>query len=824
MSDATPSFPSSSPPPPPPPRRRRRRWLWVVGLGLVCLAGLIAALPLELNTPPATRWLLARANEVLAPGGRLHVGRFRFSWFGPTRMTDFQIRDAHDRPLLTAPSAVWDRPLGRILFDRPRYGTLRLENFHLDITRRTEDGVIDLLEAIKPILAPDPRADWTLELVHGDLTLTADPLAQPLTAPSADIHIRRPAAPGPMSWDIRLGGASTDPPRELHLTGSQDPWKHGHDQPPDLRLSADGRNWPLDLRRPEGALAATWTGKVDLQSSGGLWATSGSSRLEPIRVVPENANPIELNHLEAGWDLQRTSGGWRVARLDLAGDAGIVHAHGETEGSGFRTRVAGDLDLTAALELLTADRPELPLELSLEGAHAGVDFELVRKAPEADGQTPPLGIDGKLTLRGLSRTRDASRTELDPIAVALRGEYAPGDDSLTLNDLDIDTQETHGHVQGRIDHLRGGRSARLEGSVEADWESLIESATGRLAQEIELEVGAVAFKAEGPLEGDPERILQDFALEVSSTLTQASAFGMRLGPTPVMLRLQNGSLQIDPIETTLNGGRLRLLPEITRNADWSEAMLRLAPGSGLDAAEVNDEVSRKVLAFVVPTLAEATRVNGFVSARFDRVEIPLAGPGQAIVEGNLLFDDVRFLPGPLANEILGMAAGPNGGGPILRLAQPVLLSVHDGRVYQHGLAVPLGKVARVEMEGWVDFDKNLHLDVSIPLAAERLAQRPVLAMIAAGVNPTIPIRGTLEEPRVDADALGRQMGRMGLDIANRAGLGFGAALLERVTRPRTPEEQARIEAEQARREAERQQRKALQQQKRLERRMRRGRG
>jgi hypothetical protein len=65
---------------------------------------------------------------------------------------------------------------------------------------------------------------------------------------------------------------------------------------------------------------------------------------------------------------------------------------------------------------------------------------------------------------------------------------------------------------------------------------------------------------------------------------------------------------------------------------------------------------------------------------------------------------------------------------------------------------------------------------------------------------------------------------MGLDLAERAGLGFGAALLERVTRPRTPEEQARIEQERARREAERQERKARQEQKRLERRMRRGRG
>jgi translocation and assembly module TamB len=154
---------------------------------------------------------------------------------------------------------------------------------------------------------------------------------------------------------------------------------------------------------------------------------------------------------------------------------------------------------------------------------------------------------------------------------------------------------------------------------------------------------------------------------------------------------------------------------------------------------------------------------------------------------------------------------------VLRLDQPVVLLVHDGKVHQTGLSVPLGKVARVEMEGTVDFDKNLDLAVTVPLETDRLrSNRPVLGFIAAGVRPTIPIVGTLDEPRVDTEALKQQMGRMGLDVAERAGVGFAGALLQKMMTPRTPEEQARIDEERARR-------KARQEQKRLERRMRRGR-
>ncbi len=138
------------------PRRRWRRRLGIaVAVVLLGALAFVAAVPRLLGTERARRVLLKQANAVLAPGGGLQVARFRFSWFGPTRMAGFTILDAEGQRVVEAPEAVLDRSLAGLLFDRPRFGTLTLDNAALDVDRRP-DGSIDLADAIKPILATEP--------------------------------------------------------------------------------------------------------------------------------------------------------------------------------------------------------------------------------------------------------------------------------------------------------------------------------------------------------------------------------------------------------------------------------------------------------------------------------------------------------------------------------------------------------------------------------------------------------------------------------------------------------------------------------------------
>src|SRR4051794_32958565 len=93
--------------------RKRRRRKVLAGAALLLLAA-IAAIPWGLATPPGQRWLLARANRKLAPGG-ISWATLRVSWFGPTRLTRLVLRDAQGDTVLAAPQAILDRNLGQLL-------------------------------------------------------------------------------------------------------------------------------------------------------------------------------------------------------------------------------------------------------------------------------------------------------------------------------------------------------------------------------------------------------------------------------------------------------------------------------------------------------------------------------------------------------------------------------------------------------------------------------------------------------------------------------------------------------------------------------------
>ena len=128
---------------------------WVLA-GLLVLAVLVVvALPWALSSRRGRDWLLSRADRALAPGG-LGVDAFRFSWFGPTRMTGFALRDAQGDRVVSATHATWDRSLRQILFERPRLGTLRLDRPSIDV-ERLPDGTIDLAETLRPVLGLNPK-------------------------------------------------------------------------------------------------------------------------------------------------------------------------------------------------------------------------------------------------------------------------------------------------------------------------------------------------------------------------------------------------------------------------------------------------------------------------------------------------------------------------------------------------------------------------------------------------------------------------------------------------------------------------------------------
>ena len=262
-------------------------------------------------------------------------------------------------------------------------------------------------------------------------------------------------------------------------------------------------------------------------------------------------------------------------------------------------------------------------------------------------------------------------------------------------------------------------------------------------------------------------------------LEEVDVFGMRLERAPVVIRAKGGKLSIDPIDSTLNGGRLHLEPEIVEDKQGL-TWLHLGPSSGLLDAVVNDEVSHRVLSFAAPVLDQATRVEGRVSLALSDAYIPIgAGPDvQARIDGDVNFDSVQFMPGPLAEQILGVFRQERR--PLLVLRDPISVRILGRKIYQEGLIIPLGNVAVIGIEGWVDFDQNLDLVARFAMIPPR-RNIPVLSQILENTEIQVPIKGTFKKPKLNGEAIKDRFKDMGTNLLETM-MDVGANGLNRILR------------------------------------------
>ncbi len=388
------------------------------------------------------------------------------------------------------------------------------------------------------------------------------------------------------------------------------------------------------------------------------------------------------------------------------------------------------------------------------------------RADAWSGEGEAVRFAGKVELPDLTwPTSDGERRGLGPMALDLAGSYREASDELSFTELVGSGRFATIEAAGRVVEPAGARVVDLRGTVTPDWEALTQWLVANVEPGARVAGGSRPFRLTGPLSLEREDPLAGIDAEAGFALEELDVFGMRLGATPVVVRVEQGTVSVDPIRTTLNGGRLRLDPRLDRGEDDSWT-LRLEPGSALVDAEVNDEVSRRVLSYAAPVLDRATRVRGRVSAEIDRAEFPL-GPGfgrKTVVEGRVVFQDVAFAPGPLATTLVGLIGAE---AATMRLDEPVVLSIAEGRVRQSGLALPLGRLTRIELKGAVGFDRSLDLVASLPITRAMVANNDLLGDVVEGTRISVPIGGTLENPQIDREAFRTAMNDLGKTLLRR---------------------------------------------------------
>ncbi len=517
-------------------------------------------------------------------------------------------------------------------------------------------------------------------------------------------------------------------------------------------------------RRARGSLAARWgrTG-VEVRQLG-LILTGGGRPDAPVFAArgryDREAGTLVLEPVAADRGPGTLSLAPEGVRVSGIGRAGALRATGA---------LVGDLAALRGMGLLGGSGWDGPWS--------------ARAALERTGDG--LRVGGRFDLADLSRPDPdgAGRRSEGPVAVSFNALYRDDACRLDLAELAATTRYATLEASGSVADPGGRREADLKGTLTPDWRAI----NGWLADRVEPGARAAgrprAWHVRGLLAGGTvSEVLKGLDGEIGLDLTGADIYGLHVGPAPIVLRARDGKLAFVPIDATLNEGRVHLEPSLTLGDDEHGPALRLGPESTIADARINDEVSRRVLSFVAPVLDNATRVNGRVSVDLDEAVVPLGGDSRrgTTVDGEVVFQDVAFAPGPLADQLLGLIGRDDR--PSLKLNQPVSLTIADRKVYQRGLSLPLGGISRVDLEGWVDFDRNLALTATLPVTRAMVGNRPVLGDIVEGTAIRVPIRGTLRKPEIDREAMNLAMKDLGKTLLER-GIGRGAAELLDATGP-----------------------------------------
>jgi len=763
-------------------RSRVRRWGLAILLLLLLGGGPVVGLPWIVRIPAVHRALCACANSVLAPGS-VEFAPLRLSWFRPTEVPGVTLRDAQGDTVLFAPELTWEWGLWQMLVSRPPISHLDLRGAQLDIERRP-DGTIDLHETLRPVLPEFPPHQLLIHLEDSRVRLRDRLLGEPFLADDLDARLDMGRGHEPISWRISLTPKDTlGQSGRLELEGSYSRARVDSAGRHDMNLTITGAALPFAVAGAGQRIKCRGVldGTIDAQLQSGVWLSKGESKLSRFELnAPALAVPIRLENVTAAWDVKGSESGLTVDRLALESSLGSLRAEGTVPAASTR-----DAWIEANLKLVDLRR-RLPGVLrpregsAREGGVARLRADL-RSA--SDGLTQNCEVrctisdlDGRAGERGVATDDpaevDARRQANGDVILGAHASYNPRSDRLDLTELAAKFAYFQLDGAGSIGNLAGKPQLDLQGTLNPDWSALTALLAAKVEPDARIAGQPRSWRVSGSIASSTlNDALKSVSGELGFQVDALDVFGIRLGRSVLMVRAENGEFRIDPIDTTLNQGLLHVEPVLVRD-EKDHVWMRLGESSTLKGAVINEEVSHRVLSYAAPILDGATRVRGRVSARLAQAEFPIVAPAasQARISGKVSFDDVRFIPGRLADQLLAVFDKQDQ--TLLVLRNTISIQIEDRKVHQKGLVIPVANLASIALDGSVDFDRNL--DLVAALAMNRSASfAGILPPVLRNAQVNIPIRGTMQSPKIDTAGFRGRIADMGMDfIDNSVGAGL----------------------------------------------------
>ena len=236
--------------------------------------------------------------------------------------------------------------------------------------------------------------------------------------------------------------------------------------------------------------------------------------------------------------------------------------------------------------------------------------------------------------------------------------------------------------------------------------------------------------------------------------SSANAWGLQLGEAAVQASLENSLLRSTPIQCSVNGGQLNVMPQY----DIAGSRLQLGTGSRVQNLKLTPELCRTWLGYIAPMMADTADVNGEVSARVERFLWDFNAPQNSDVQTQLTIHQAEASPGSSLASLLevvdllrrsGDASQSLTQRSLVLPEQTIPVQIRQGYVAHDGLVMDLNGY-RMRTSGAVGLNKQLQMTIDVPLEKSTAD--------GAGRSIKVPLRGTISSPQPDTGALLQNLG------------------------------------------------------------------
>ena len=366
------------------------------------------------------------------------------------------------------------------------------------------------------------------------------------------------------------------------------------------------------------------------------------------------------------------------------------------------------------------------------------------------------------------------------VHVPIAFSYATAEDLWKIAIKGMKSGIASGDVDGSLGTVAGKTSLQARCDIRCDGEKVQAAVRSHLPKEMLLSKSwHVVGQASGPLrpQGSWNQRIADLTGEGTVDLGTFDYQGLTGDQGKVQLALANGRLAL--VHGAKEGSRFRLnegTVVLGGNADMNASPAPYTLAEKLlviDSVKLNEKITSKFLKFTSPILHLSVKPTGLLYASLTEARIPL---GEGIAQHSDLRGQVWIknfqaeISGPLATLI--QWAGGKTQLPTQELG-PFDLDLRDGVFYVKDQTLKLQEDFELEINGTISLEGPIDITVTMPLTGPMLKKFGVSEKnltILADQELQVPIRGTIDKPKLDEAALAAQIAKLGLEASKREGM------------------------------------------------------